>query len=219
MTDKKIDKYTHIFSKLEENRGKKTVLFIRHGEKEKNDDATVSGKHLSLTPVGKATAKNLGTNLARANIRALISSPLKRCMQTCENIKDGANADILIEDNTLLGNHGSYVIEPKECSPLFREKGDKEVVLEYIEKGILPGFREMSDGSKLLLNMAKNKQREDGLVVFCSHDAIIMAFIAHYLKYNFNKRDWLGFLEGPLIFEEEGCTKMLFRDTQIKFED
>ena len=45
---------------------------------------------------------------------------------------------------------------------------------------------------------------ERSLTVFISHDAIVMPFQTHFCAKSFTISNWLGFLEGSVVYAENG---------------
>jgi broad specificity phosphatase PhoE len=63
-------------------------ILIRHGESELNSAGIFQGGHLdpSLSPLGRRQAQSLGERLRSEDLKAIYSSPLKRTMETAEEI-------------------------------------------------------------------------------------------------------------------------------------
>ena len=83
------------------------IHMARHGETE----WTVSGRHtgltdLPLTPRGEVEAYRLGERLQGLSFALVLTSPLRRAVQTCELAGFGSVAQV--EPNLLEWNYGAY---------------------------------------------------------------------------------------------------------------
>ena len=99
------------------------IYLCRHGETE----WTVSGQHtgetdIALTVTGRRQALELGKKLARLNLGRVLSSPLKRAVETC---KLAAGDSFLLEPNAVEWRYGKYEGKKHEDLPadwdLFRD--------------------------------------------------------------------------------------------------
>lgn len=85
------------------------IYVARHGQTEWNKDNKVCGRtDISLTNIGIEQAKNLAQKLSSQNIDVIISSPLKRAVQTSEIISKTCNAPIVIDKRLIEQNYGIY---------------------------------------------------------------------------------------------------------------
>lgn len=91
------------------NKKQTTRLYlIRHGETDWNKLGKVQGRiDRPLSQLGYLQAKSLGQFFADISLSALISSPLKRAVQTAEEIQKYHNLEISIRHALLEGNYGS----------------------------------------------------------------------------------------------------------------
>ncbi len=68
-----------------------TVLLIRHGRTPANTAGVLAGRTpgVELDPVGQGQVGELGRRLAGVPLRAVVSSPLRRCRQTAHAVVSG----------------------------------------------------------------------------------------------------------------------------------
>src|SRR5262245_56399204 len=66
-----------------------SVILVRHAEK-----ATVGGNDPSLSDIGQARAKALAATLADANVTAIITTTLKRTIETGQILATARNLEI-----------------------------------------------------------------------------------------------------------------------------
>ncbi|MCP4134124.1 MAG: histidine phosphatase family protein [bacterium] len=155
--------------------GEKTMIyFIRHAEK------SLTGEQ-ALTERGFHDAYNYGKFLSQQGLRfdEVVSSPVKRCMQTAKKIIEGLHADIVIQKSHLLGAPGIFVQNDKQAAQVFDRFSVHEVINLIIQGKILPGFFPFRDACKPLINEIQTKLSLRKSVLYISHDAVIMPFIAH----------------------------------------
>ncbi|MBQ9673270.1 MAG: histidine phosphatase family protein [Ruminococcus sp.] len=85
------------------------IYFARHGQTDWNKNNKVCGlTDVSLTEKGKEQAKNLAEKLLTENIDIIISSPLKRAVQTGEIISSVIGVPIIIDNRVIEQSYGIY---------------------------------------------------------------------------------------------------------------
>lgn len=86
------------------------VCMIRHAEKERVDSDTF-GNSAGLTRKGKEDGFKFGLDFKSkyGEIDRIVSSPLRRCLETAEEISSAFNTEVLIERSELLGDPGAYI--------------------------------------------------------------------------------------------------------------
>lgn len=79
-----------------------SLLLTRHGQTEWNVERKVQGKtDTELSEKGIIQAQNLAKELSLQNIDLILSSPLKRAIQTAEIVAKGRNIDIVCDERLL----------------------------------------------------------------------------------------------------------------------
>jgi len=150
------------------------ILLIRHAEK------SLLGEQ-GLTNQGINDALNYGKDLKHQSVYfdEIISSPVKRCMQTAEKIIEGLGCNIKIQKSHLLGDPGMFIADAKKAAEAFDEFTVCEVINFMLKREKIPGFLLID---KACIPMIDNVQRKIALnksILYISHDAIIMPFIAY----------------------------------------
>ena len=86
----------------------KHFYIFRHGQCPLNVSNHIQGQRFngSLTPAGRSQAIRTGENLKDKNITLIVSSPMKRAMQTAKIVSDIINAPILIDSRFIEVNMG-----------------------------------------------------------------------------------------------------------------
>lgn len=144
------------------------VFVVRHGQTPQNVSKIIQG-HLDseLNEVGRLQADKVGKALASIEVDALVSSDLKRCVQTADYIKLHHDVDV-------------------RYTPNFRERemGPAEGMLltDAIEK-FGPDFRNLGETSDKLVkriesewNSVVKANSNSKNVVICTHGGVITGF-------------------------------------------
>jgi Histidine phosphatase superfamily (branch 1) len=111
------------------------VYLARHGE----TAWTISRQHtgltdLPLTAQGEAEAARLGQRLEGLTFAAVLTSPLKRAVRTCELAGFGSTADI--EPNLVEWNYGAY--EGRTSAEIQSERPDWQLFRDGCPEGESP---------------------------------------------------------------------------------
>lgn len=151
---------------------------VRHAEKQDNS------VHALLSMNGEKDSRDFGRQLQIENIEIdlIISSPIKRCIQTAENITLGYQKKIPIIESKLLGDPGVYVNDDKLAMKTFEKYELTEIINMQLSGKILDGFEHVDIASNKLLSFI---QQQTNNVLYISHDVIITTFI-HWIE-NKNK--------------------------------
>lgn len=85
------------------------ILIVRHGKTEWNIQKKLQGRvDIELNELGKMQARETAQLLENENIDLIISSPLKRAIQTAEIINDSRNIPMIIDERIAERNFGVY---------------------------------------------------------------------------------------------------------------
>lgn len=174
------------------------ALLLRHAER----PAITPGEHgtdLALTAHGRRTAELLGATLG-PRILSLSTSPVRRCRQTAEAIRSGANLNLDITPDHLLGDPGVFVSDPDLAWTHWQTLGHEAVVkhLAHADQP-LPGLASPDKAAhQLAQHMARSLAGSPpGLHVFVTHDAILYPTIARLLPAP--DPQWPKFLESAAL--------------------
>ena len=85
-----------------------TVLLVRHGRSSANSGGLLAGRTpgVLLDDVGKEQAQATGTRIAPLPVKALVSSPLERCLLTAEAIAGARSDDLEVQTDDRLTECG-----------------------------------------------------------------------------------------------------------------
>ena len=118
---------------------------IRHGRTAANATGTLAGwtEGIGLDEVGRAQAADLALRLRVLPIRALVSSPLQRCVETAQ-IVAGALEDVAVTVDERLGEcrYGSWTggsLKELAEEPLWRTVQDQPSAARFPDGEAFPG--------------------------------------------------------------------------------
>ena len=191
------------------------ALLLRHGER----PPITAGSHgadLALTEAGRHTAEALGAVLGR-RILGLRCSPVRRCRETAEALRRGADRYLDIVDDRLLGDPGVFVDDAALAWTHWVSLGHEAVVehLARTEGHPLPGLTSPARASRRLwVHLAGTLDGSvPGLQIFITHDAVLYPALVRGLCLPRDRETWPNFLEAAALWHDEANNPMLaYRD-------
>jgi probable phosphomutase (TIGR03848 family) len=167
-----------------------TCLLIRHGRTSSNANGTLAGwtEGVGLDDVGRGQAADLAERLKGLPIRAVISSPLQRCLETAE-IVTGGLVDVTIRTDERLGEcrYGAWTggsLKKLAKEPLWRTVQDQPSAARFPDGEVFPGesLAEMqSRGLQAVREIDEAVKAEHGsqaLWALVSHGDVIKSILA-----------------------------------------
>lgn len=187
------------------------VVLLRHSVRDHLPPGDV-GYCLPITEVGRRLAEELGAHL-RGKLRTLRTSPLDRCTQTAEALARGAQSDLEIATDRLLGDPGAFVIDGQRAWTNWAVLGHEGVMKHLVtEAAELPGMARPGEAARLLVqHMLAVANGTPGVHVFVSHDLLVTATAAQLLGKQLDVGDWPWFLEGVFFWEDSTGLNTAYR--------
>ena len=152
---------------------KQQIFLIRHGETE----WSVSGQHTGITDIpltekGRNVARLLKPVLAKENFTFVLTSPLKRALETCELAGFGERAEI--DRNLMEWNYGEYEgLTPKQ---IHAKAPGWMIFRDGCPGGEKPG--EVGARADRLIERVRN---QEGNIAFFAHGHLFRVFAARWL--------------------------------------
>ena len=203
--------FSEVLSHVYQKKCDKRIILIRHSEKEKTPEGDIY-YDVGLTENGFITASEFGKSLFSTVDPIdckILTSPLKRCVQTAESISKNTCA---IEKSNILGGPGPYIEDEKTAGATFRnlvaEKDGVNIISLQMEGQELPGFRDISEGSKILLDYLF-KACTKHICIGVTHDVIIAALIGYISGKIEDVEEWIKYLDG-IVFCVKGGRVFLY---------
>jgi len=187
------------------------ALLLRHSVRPPLE-GSASDYTLPITTEGVQLARTLGERLGE-RLCTLHASPLLRCMQTAEALRDGAGISCAITPDHALGDPGVYVIDAKLAEQLWSERGH-EAVMAHLSggEGTLPGLANAEEAAHRLVEHMLAPERELGLHVFVTHDSLVTATVARMIQRRLCKEDWPLYLEAAFFWREGASLSVAYRE-------
>lgn len=190
------------------------ALLLRHSVR---DDLPPggAGRILPITPAGRRLALQLGDEL-RGRLRTLHASPLPRCVQTAEALREGAGIEQAIVSDRLLGDPGVYVIDERRAWSNWESRGHEGVMAHLVSSSdVLPGMARPDEAARFLVHhMLAVAGQTPGVHVFVTHDSLVTATAARLLERPLGVNDWPWYLEGAFFWRTADELHTVYRDNE-----
>ena len=172
-----------------------------------------AGNAVPLTREGVCLARRLGKVLG-GRLRTLHTSPLPRCVQTAGALRSGAEADVTIVSDRLLGDPGVYVADARRAWSNWETLGHEAVVRSLVSGSpALPGMADPGRAARRLVqHMLATAGDRPGLHLFITHDFVITVTVARLLGEPLGREDWPWYLEGAFFRQAGDCISTAYRD-------
>lgn len=174
-----------------------------------------AGNCVPITEAGWRIALELGRKLG-PNLQTLHSSPVPRCLQTAQALREGAGLDTGILESRLLGDPGVYVLDSESAWNNWKTLGYEEVMRHLVsEDEALPGMARPDEAAWLLVHhMLFSAGDRSGIHVFITHDILITATVARLQGTHHGPSDWPWFLEGALFWRSKQGVCVAYRESE-----
>lgn len=174
------------------------------------------GNDVPITETGAQLAREFGI-LLRDKLKSLHSSPILRCMQTAEAIRDGASFRSPVERDRYLGDPSIFVLNGQVAWSNWERLGHEGVMRHLAsEAAALPGMARPGRAARFLVqHMLAMRQDEPGFHVFVTHDTVVTATVAQFINTPLGPCDWPRFLEGAFFCNDEAGTRVSYRDHEV----
>jgi probable phosphomutase (TIGR03848 family) len=167
-----------------------TCLLIRHGRTASNADGTLAGwtEGVGLDDKGRGQAADLAERLRGMPIRAVVSSPLQRCVETAQ-IVAAALVEVAVETDERVGEcrYGSWTggsLKELATRPLWRLVQDQPSAARFPDGEMFAGESIAEMQARALLAVRDINARigsehgPDALWALVSHGDVIKAILA-----------------------------------------
>ena len=185
-------------------------LMIRHSNRYEIPVGK-DGSEILLTEEGKVNAYCLGNKLSPYKINKIITTPVRRCIQTAEHIAKGYGKNIKIESSNSLG--GLHVYDWQLATDFLNHYGYEEWYNRVINDVTIPGMHNTEKYKRMMTDFLAKNTQDNGITIFISHDFHIALY--HYAlnktKYTMFT-DWVEFLSG--LFLKNGEYVARFQNNQ-----
>jgi broad specificity phosphatase PhoE len=185
----------------------KISLLIRHSNRYDIQSDT-NGIDVLLTEEGKINASHLGEKLSKYRINKIITTPVKRCIETAEYIAKGYGKNIQITPSDTFGS--LHITNWQLANEFFNTRGYEKWYRNIVADTPTQGICNSNQYKQLMTNFIVENTDSTGITIFVSHD-----FLIAFYHYALNRTiytmfsDWVNYLSG-LIFKN-GQTEYVAR--------
>jgi len=168
------------------------------------------GNDLSITGDGRAAAEEVGLLLS-GRLRHMVTSPVRRCVQTAEAILRGAAASTPATASTVLGEPGAWISDGDAVGDIFLQLGPHEIVAQQLV-GDVAGITPLETGVARLVELLHAEPGDPGQIdVFVSHDAVVAPLLGALLDTRELSAIWPGYLEGAFFSRSADGLDIIWR--------
>lgn len=178
----------------------KLSLVIRHGDRNQIPLGS-SGVEVMLNDDGLKNSMLFGESLSNFKVNKILTSPIKRCIQTAESIAKGYGSEIEIIETKCLGAPGLHIYDERKVGKFFRKYGFDELYYRYVNEMEIPGIPSIDQINGLISTFITQNTSEPGLTIFITHDMLIALYHYSISKKIYTKENWINYLSG-LIFKD-----------------
>lgn len=201
-TPEEADGFTDIAEIYNSLAADETVVFVvRHAKR--TDDTSKKGH---LTDEGVKQAQSVGAKLKSGPDFFFMASEYLRAQETCSNIASGRGQNVSIPENAVL--NGSWYVKDNALFEKYNSTngGGWNVYSDYAFYGMYEDtFYDLEERSlSLETELLKNVPAGTKASVMCSHDYLVLPFLAYFSEGHANVRysktgRWLNYLSGLAI--------------------
>jgi broad specificity phosphatase PhoE len=191
------------------SRDRSWSLLLRHAERPAIPAGTF-GNDLSITTDGEAAAEGVGLQL-RGRLRRVVTSPVRRCVQTAEAILRGAAISTSATTSTVLGEPGVWISDGDAVGDAFLQLGPQGVVARQLVgdvRGIIPLKTGVARFVEILVAKPGDPGQND---VFVSHNAVVAPLLGALLDIRELPAIWPGYLEGAFLSRSQDGLDIIWR--------
>jgi broad specificity phosphatase PhoE len=153
--------------------------FIRHGQTDWNKENKIMGQiDIPLNAVGLEQAQTAAKNIAHLEISHIVSSPLKRALQTAQVISKNMNIPITVIDELTQNYQG--VLEGRNKAEVINEITIKSLIEHWRMGGDIEGAEHWSDFVSritLALNTALTVSSDKKPILIVAHKPVYWALL------------------------------------------
>lgn len=189
------------------------ALLLRHAERPELP-VGLPGDDVPLTPRGRREAQALGEALG-ARLSGLSTSPVRRCVETAEAIRDGAGLVAVARPDPMLGAPGAFVEDADLAWSTWLAWGHQAVIEALVgTRPTPPGFADPAPAARRLAChvVAELAGAPPGIRVFVTHDVVLGPLAAHLLGRARNRGTWPRFLQGAWLWSEGDRIALAYGD-------
>lgn len=176
----------------------KLALIIRHADREQIPAGSF-GNEILLNEKGINNSINFGRDLKQHKINCIYTSPVERCIQTGQYLKEGYEMELPSHTTKALGDPGLHIADDKLAGEFFLKHTFDEMYRRFMLGEAIPGVPSAKDFEQKMTAFIKENTVENGLTIFITHDSLIAFY--HYClnRVVYTKENWVNYLSGIIL--------------------
>lgn len=172
------------------------VACIRHGERNPIPRGEF-GHEVTLNGAGIAAAVEFGVELGDLRVEALYASPILRCVQTAELIREGLGRDVPIFKREELGFPGLHILNAESAGQELMKRGMRPLYDDYVQNREIAGFSDKPRLKNALLRFFRETaEKNRGISLYITHDLLIALFENACFNKIYGADEWVDYLDG-----------------------
>ena len=198
-------------------RGARRALLIRHADRDGPLTKLIDDS-VSINARGEERAKSFGKQIQSQEGLRLHSSPVGRCVRTCECISRGYGSKVEIQPSAVIGMKGPFILRPKEATQLMTELGLVPFVDAYVKGELDPTVvMPCAEGAQRLISWTSCKMRSGapGTRIAVTHDLILTPVLRHLFDYDVHGLGLIDFLDGFVLYEQGARMLALYDGKEV----
>jgi hypothetical protein len=198
--------------------GKSCALIIRHADRDGQVDRLLP-KDEGLNDTGRRRATELGKALRRFDLLRLLSSPIGRCVETCEHISEGYGEKVEVEPTEFLGMRCPTMLKPDEAYRLMGSMGLYSFTEAYVAGRLDPKVvRSCEDGAKMLFSYAIDsfREKDNQASVIVTHDMLVTPAMVKYFGFDVRRTGLVPFLDGMVLYSSDYGYRLAYDHRVLK---
>jgi len=199
-------------------------ILLRHSIRQ-----DIEGKEAQLTREGMKIAELFGKGLG-ASIGTISSSPIQRCIDTCNEIIKGYNKKHLEYKSSVLQSkmlQMPHVKNIPESNEAWEKLGMEGIFSGFADNTDMPGIYNLETSVNRILDYIFETGNEKNIIdIYCTHD-FQLSMLLLYLnekKYEFKQLlfsgddTWPYMLEGMFLWKDKNQIRIAWRGKLIKYK-
>ncbi|MCP4701148.1 MAG: histidine phosphatase family protein [Gammaproteobacteria bacterium] len=189
---------------------KPVAVLLRHSVREPLP-ADNSGYAVPINETGAQLAHQLGVILGR-RLQSLHASPVPRCMQTAEALRNGSAAKLPVIRDNLLGDPGVFVLDDQQAWQNWLKFGHDCMMAFLVNAdSSLPGMADPKEAARFLIQHILDAANTPGIHIFVTHDSVLAGTALQQFGQTLERTQYPWYLEGAFFWIEEGI-QIAYRD-------
>jgi broad specificity phosphatase PhoE len=182
----------------EQSPNSKVALLLRHADREPIPQGEF-GNEIPINEKGKYNAIAFGEQLKGFQVNQIFTSPIYRCIQTAEYIRQGFDSHLEITVTKSLGAPGLHIEDEQLAGEFYLRHSFEEFYRRFVCHEHIPGVVSPKAYHIGMEKFLKEHTTENGLTIFVTHDSLIAFYDFCLTGKVYTKENWVKYLTGLIL--------------------